>query len=87
MMESVVVAIITGGLAVLGAYVSNMAMSRKKTREDIIRDAEREAKQAVRLDVIEKKLDEHNGYAQKFEDIGKDIAIIKTKIEMLGKRK
>lgn len=87
MMESVVVAIITGGLAVVGAYVSNMAMSRKKTREDIIRDAEREAKQAVRLDVIEKKLDDHNGYAQKFEDIGKDIAIIKTKIEMLGKRK
>lgn len=85
MLESVAVALITGVLAVLGAYVGNVAVSRKKAREDAIKDAERETRQALRLDTIEKKLDEHNGYAKKFEEIGKDIAVIKTEIEFLRK--
>lgn len=86
-MESVIVAIITGILAVLGAYVGNVAISRKKSREDAIRDAERETRQVVRLDRLEKKVDEHNGYAKKFEEIGKDIAIIKTELEFIRKNK
>lgn len=85
MAESVIAAIITGVLAVLGAYAGNVAVSRKKAREDAIKDAERETRQADRLDVIEKKLDEHNGYAKKFEEIGKDIAVIKKEIEYLRK--
>lgn len=84
-MESVIVAVITGVLAVLGAYMGNVAISRKKSREDAIRDAERETRQVVRLDRLEKKVDEHNGYAKKFEEIGKDIAIIKTEIEFIRK--
>lgn len=84
-MESVVIALITGVLAVIGAYVGNVAISRKKSREDAIREAEREARQAIIMDRLEKKVDEHNGYAQKFEEIGKDIAIIKTELEFLRK--
>lgn len=86
-MESIIVAVITGILAVLGAYVGNVAISRKKSREDAIRDAERETRQVVRLDRLEKKVDEHNGYAKKFEEIGKDIAIIKTELEFIRKNK
>lgn len=85
MIESVAVALITGLLAVIGAYVGNVAISRKKSREDAIREAERETRQVVRLDRLEKKVDEHNGYAKKFEEIGKDIAIIKTEIEFIRK--
>lgn len=85
MIESVAVAIITGSLAVLGAYVGNVTITRKKTREDAIREAEREARQSVIMERLEKKVDEHNGYAKKFEDIGKDIAVIKTEIEFLRK--
>lgn len=85
MIESVAVAIITGSLAVLGAYVGNVTIARKKTREDAIREAEREARQSVIMERLEKKVDEHNGYAKKFEDIGKDIAVIKTEIEFLRK--
>lgn len=85
MLESVAVAAVTGVLAVLGAYVGNVAISRKRERETALKDAEREARQALRLDTIEKKLDEHNGYAKKFEEIGKDIAVIKTEIEFLRK--
>lgn len=85
--EAVVIALITGILAVLGSYVSNVAITRKKAREDAIRDAEREVRQAMRLDSIEKKLDIHNGYAEKFGDIQKDIAMVKKDIEYLRKEK
>lgn len=85
--ESITVAFITGVLAVVGSYASNVAITRKKTREDAIRDAEREVRQSMRLDAIEKKLDIHNGYAEKFGDIQKDIAVVKKDIEYLRKEK
>lgn len=85
MAENVVVALITGILAVLGTYVGNVTISRKKTREDAIRDARREQNLADRLDRLEKKVDEHNGWGEKFGEIRKDIAIIKTEIEYLRK--
>lgn len=87
MLESIAVALITGVLAVLGAYTGNVAVSHKKAREDALKDAEREAKQAIRLEMIEKKLDEHNKYAKKFNEIGKDIAVIKKEIEYLRKER
>ena len=83
--ESITVALITGILAVIGSYVSNVTIVRKKAREDEIKDAEREVRQTMRLDAIEKKLDIHNGYAEKFGDIQKDIAVVKKDIEYLRK--
>lgn len=85
MAESILVALITGALAVLGAFVGNMTIIQRKAQEEAIKDAEREAKQAVRLDSIEKKLDIHNGYAEKFGEIQKDIAVIKRDIEHIRK--
>ena len=85
MPENIAVALITGVLAVFGTYVGNVAISRKKTREDAIREARRDQELKDRLDRLEQKVDEHNGYAKRFEEIGKDIAVIKTKIEILGK--
>lgn len=84
-MESIAVAIITGVLAVLGTYVGNVAITRKKTREDAIREAKREQELTDRLDRLEKKVDEHNGYAKRFEEIGKDIAVIKTELGFIRK--
>lgn len=83
--ESVLIALITGILAVLGSYVGNVTISRKKSREDAIRAAKNEQKIVDRLDRLEKKVDEHNGWGEKFGDIKKDIAEIKTKVEILGK--
>lgn len=85
MSESVLVAIITGVLAVLGSYMGNVAISRKKSREDAIREAKNEQRIADRLDRLEKKVDEHNGWGEKFGDIRNDIAEIKTKVDILGK--
>jgi tetrahydromethanopterin S-methyltransferase subunit G len=85
MWENIAVALITGVLAVLGTYVGNVTISRKKTRVEAIRDAKRDQELTDRLDRLEKKVDEHNGYAKRFEEIGKDIAVIKTEVSFIRK--
>lgn len=66
--EVIIVAVITGVFSVLGQWM----ISR-----------EREARMDERLKSVEKKLDEHNGYAKKFESIQIDIAKISTEIQNL----
>lgn len=69
--EVIITAIIAGICSVIGQWL----ISR-----------EREIRLDERLKSVEKKLDEHNGYAQKFEGIQIDIAKISTKLEnMEGK--
>jgi len=68
MSEVVLTAIIAGVCSVIGQWL----ISR-----------EREIRLDERLKNVEKKLDEHNGYAQKFETIQVDIAKISTKLENL----
>jgi hypothetical protein len=66
MTDVIIVAIITGVCSVVGQWL----VSR-----------EREIRLDERLKSVEKKLDEHNGYAKKFEAIQIAIAKISTKLE------
>ena len=66
MSDVIITAIIAGVCSVIGQWL----ISR-----------EREIRLDERLKNVEKKLDEHNGYAQKFEAIQIDIAKISTKLE------
>ena len=68
MSDVIIVAIITGICSVVGQWL----ISR-----------EREVRLDERLKSVEKKLDEHNGYAKKFETIQIDIAKISTEIKNL----
>lgn len=68
MSDIVIVAVITGIFSVIGQWL----ISR-----------EREIRLDERLKSVEKKLDEHNGYAQKFEKIQIDITKISTKLESM----
>lgn len=81
MSEAVTIALITGVCSVVGQYF----ISNKKTREDDIKDAQREQRQNDRMEIIEKKLDEHNGYAKKFGQIETDVTKIQKDIEYLKK--
>lgn len=92
MSENAVVAVITGVLAVLGSYVGNVAISAKKAREMAIKDAEREQAQKDQLTMIlneqasiKKRLDTHNGYAEKFAESSKSLAIISERQENIRK--
>ena len=71
MSDVIIVAIITGICSVIGQWL----ISR-----------EREIRLDERLKSVEKKLDEHNGYAKKFESIQIDIAKISTEIENIKER-
>lgn len=81
MSDAVIVALITGICAVVGQWL----ISRKQAQDRETSEAVRDAKLEMRLQSVEKKLDEHNGYASRFAEIGEDIAVIKTKMEMLQK--
>lgn len=81
MSDAVLVALITGGCAVL----SNWLITRNSREKDTAERAKKDQEVQDRLKVIEQKLDEHNGYAARFEKIGIDIAEIRTKIEHLIK--
>lgn len=69
--------------AVLASYAGNMAIARKKAKEDEIKDAEREARQDERMKSIERKLDEHNKYAEKLSSVETSLVSMKKDIEYL----
>jgi len=78
--EAIIVAIIAAFASICGQWL----ISRKQSRDRAVSEAERETKLEMRLQSVEKKLDEHNGYAKRFEEIGKDIVYIKTLLGAKG---
>ena len=83
MSDPVIVALITGICAVVGQWLISRSQNEKRKVDDAIRDARLED----RLKSVEKKLDEHNGYASRFATIQTDIAVIKNDIKNLYKAK
>lgn len=83
MSDIVIVAIITGICSVIGQWIISHNANEKRKIEDAVRDARLDD----RLVGVEKRLDEHNKYAQKFGEIQTDIAVIKNDIKTLYKEK
>lgn len=79
MSDTVLVALITGLCAVVGQWLISHSQNEKRKQDEIERDTRLE----MRLQSVEKKLDEHNGYAQRFATIQTDIAVIKNDIKTL----
>ena len=92
MSEEIIAPLITGVLAVIRSFVGNYAIALKKSREDAIKEAEREQAQKDQLAMIleeqkkiKQRLDSHNGYAEKFSNTTKDIAVIAERQQSLFK--
>ena len=83
MSENVLIALITGLCAVIGQWLISRSQNEKRKTEDAVRDARLED----RLRSVEKKLDVHNGYAEKFSEIQTDIAVIRNDIKTLYKER
>ena len=75
--DIVLVAIITGVCSVFGQWLISHNAAQKRKTDDAVRDARLDD----RLAGVEKRLDEHNKYAQKFGEIQTDIAVIKNDIK------
>ena len=83
MSDVVIVAIITGLCSVIGQWLISHNTNVKRREDEAVRDARLDD----RLASVEKKLDEHNGYASKFADIQTDIAVIRNDIKTLYKER
>ena len=88
MPDTITVALITAAGSVLGSYFINL----KNKKEDAVKTAVREEEQTMRLTSIEnkiemlaKKVDSHNGYAEKFADASRDIALTQKDVASLQK--
>lgn len=79
MSEGVLIAIITGAFAVIGQWLISRSQNEKRKVDDAVRDAMLDE----RLSGVEKRLDLHNGYAERFSEIQTDIAVIKNDIKTL----
>ena len=88
MSDAVIVALITAGAAVL----SNWLIARSNREKDALaqkKDAEARGKEKQeiqdRLKSIEQKVDEHNGYAKRFEEIAVAIGEIRTELKHINR--
>lgn len=90
-------AVITALIVAASSIICQLLISRSDRRKRTLEDAEKEKKRAVeqavkderlenRLSSIERKLDEHNGYASKLGNIEKSIAVIENDIKTLYKK-
>lgn len=90
-------AIISGAVAAVSSIIVQAMISAAKNKELELKKMEADAKRAtfeqeqrdeiaaihVWMRTVNKKLDEHNNYAQKFGDAQRDIAVINAKIDIL----
>ena len=66
MSESIMVAFITGGMALIGTVISNL-LSHSKT--------------IYRIEQLEKKVEKHNNLVERMYECEKDISNIKVEME------
>lgn len=85
----IIVALISSVGGIIGAYLA----VRKGSQEQEIKNAQREQRQADRLDSIdekikrlEKKVDEHNEYGRKFGEVATSLVSMAKDIEYLKKK-
>lgn len=92
MSEDLLVPLISGSLAIVGSFVGNYAVSLKKSRDEAIKEAEREQAQKDQLAMIldeqkkiKERLDSHNGYAEKFAENSKSLAVMAERQDYLAR--
>jgi hypothetical protein len=85
MSEASLVAIIVAVIAAGGSVLGQWLISRKQNSDRRLEEAKRDVRIEDRLQAVEKKLDIHNGYAEKFASIGADSSVIKNDIKTLYK--
>lgn len=83
MSEAVIIALITGGVTLAGNLLSNWSARKKEAVAQAVRDQEFKD----RLDILEKKVDEHNNFGKKFGEASAALVSIQKDIEWLKKER
>lgn len=85
-MDPALVTILTTVIVEAAGIIGLLIKNSSERKKNAIEQARRDQKLDDRLDRLEKKVDEHNGYAQKFTDTTKAITSIQKDIEWLKKQ-
>ena len=90
---TVIAAILSASAAIIVGALNSRSQRKKFSADIKERDIERAKVEAVRdaklemwMQQVDKKLDTHNGYAEKLGSISTDIAVIKNDIKTLYKQ-
>ena len=82
-MQEILVAIITGGLALVGVVITNIAGNRRAEEKLRIAQAVTDAK----IDELTREVRKHNGFAEKMPVIQEQIKVINHRIADLENKK
>ena len=87
-----IISLISAGISAGFAFLGNVVIAKRKSREDAIKEAKRLQSQDDRDDYFDKciakidqKLEEHNHYAKKFEEVNIKLTGLTKDIEYLRK--
>ena len=81
MSEAILVAIITGGLSLVGVIISNLATAHKSEKAQAVAQAITETK----IDELTREVRQHNGFAEKIPVQQAEINDLKRRVENLEK--
>lgn len=79
MTESIVVALITGGLSLVGVVITCLATAKKSKKSAAVAQAITDTK----LDELTREVRLHNGFAQRMPVVEEQIKVINHRIEDL----
>lgn len=77
--ENIIVAVITGVFATIGVVVTNYASNKKNS----IDQAKRDQQLQDNIENLSKRVDIHNGYAEKFAESTNNISLLQKDVEYI----
>lgn len=89
-MESIITAIIGAIAVILSAFLGYYSAIKKNAVSEAKKEQEQEdnfKEIFKRFDSVDKRLDEHNKYAEKFSEVATRMAVMQKDIEYLKKGK
>ena len=81
MSEAIIVAVITGGLSLVGVVITCLATSRKNEKNQAVAQAVMETK----ITELTREVRAHNGFAEKIPVLQNDVASLKQRVDKLEK--
>lgn len=92
--KTALISLLSAGITALFGFLGTVAINKRKSHEEDIKEAKRQQYQDDRDDyfdeqikIIKKKLDEHNHYAKKFESVDIKMTAMQKDIDYLTKGK
>ena len=81
-MESIITAIITGGLALIGVIISNMSSNKKIENQLLVNQAVTNEK----IDNLKTEVAKHNSFAERMPVVEEQIKVINHRVDDLEKK-